>query len=63
MTIGPKSANASKKKYVYYNKDGHRLDEPLPPKDRNAFDAIEKRMEKVGLNCNKHMCDYDAKAS
>jgi hypothetical protein len=41
------SKNASKKEYIYYNKDGYRLDEPLPPKEKAAFEAIDLRMRKV----------------
>ncbi|KAF2266099.1 hypothetical protein CC78DRAFT_615404 [Lojkania enalia] len=45
--------NNSKKRYAYYNKEGQRLDEPLPPRDRNATESIERRMEKAGRNlCN-----------
>lgn len=40
-------SNKPKKKIVYYNKDEKRLDEPLPPRDRHAADAIERRMGKV----------------
>ncbi|KAF2734178.1 hypothetical protein EJ04DRAFT_249625 [Polyplosphaeria fusca] len=45
--------NNPKKKYIYYNKNNQRLDEPLPNRDRNALDAIEQRMAKAGRNlCN-----------
>ncbi|KAH7117752.1 hypothetical protein B0J11DRAFT_536605 [Dendryphion nanum] len=54
ISIAPKNPNASKKKYVYYNKDGYRLDEPLPPRDRNAAEAIEKRMDQAGRNLCNH---------
>jgi hypothetical protein len=43
-TVGSKKA---KKKYIYYNKDGQRLDEPLPPRDRAAAESIDNRMTKV----------------
>ncbi|KAF2118679.1 hypothetical protein BDV96DRAFT_487270 [Lophiotrema nucula] len=53
-TISIASNNSNKKKkYIYYNEEGHRLDEPLPPRDRNAADAIDKRRDKAGRNfCN-----------
>lgn len=40
-------SNKPKKKVVYYNQDDQRLDEPLPPRSREASDAIERRMDKV----------------
>ncbi|KAF2179034.1 hypothetical protein K469DRAFT_717541 [Zopfia rhizophila CBS 207.26] len=54
ISIAPKNFSSSKKKYVYYNKELQRLDEPLPPRDRNAAEAIEKRMEKAGRNLCNH---------
>lgn len=45
ISIAPKAS--PKKRYIYYNKEGFRLDEPLPPRDRAASDAIEIRMDKV----------------
>ncbi|PSN67867.1 hypothetical protein BS50DRAFT_620322 [Corynespora cassiicola Philippines] len=47
-------AKIPKKKYVYYNKDGERLDEPLPPRDRAAAESIDKRMGKTGRNLCNH---------
>jgi hypothetical protein len=41
------SKNRTKKQYIYYNKDGYRLDDPLPPKEKAAFEAIDARMRKV----------------
>jgi hypothetical protein len=45
ISLGRKSP--SKKRYIYYNKDGYRLDEPLPPKDYKATEAIDNRVRKV----------------
>jgi hypothetical protein len=42
--------NTKKKKYAYYNKDGHRLDEPLPVFDKTAGDSIKMRMQKVCIS-------------
>jgi hypothetical protein len=47
ISIASNKASAKNKKYVYYNREGYRLDEPLPPRDRQAGDAIEERMIKV----------------
>ncbi|KAF2464656.1 uncharacterized protein BDR25DRAFT_271700 [Lindgomyces ingoldianus] len=54
ISIAGSNKNAAKKKYIYFNKDGYRLDEALPPRDRNASEAIEKRMEKTGRNLCNH---------
>ncbi|KAF2865562.1 hypothetical protein BDV95DRAFT_586041 [Massariosphaeria phaeospora] len=43
-----------KRKYVYYNVDGLRLDEPLPPRDRTASESIDRRMELAGHNLCNH---------
>ncbi|KAF2660893.1 hypothetical protein K491DRAFT_688013 [Lophiostoma macrostomum CBS 122681] len=46
---------SKKKRYIYYNKAGQRLDENLPPRDKAATQAIEKRMNDVGKNlCNNY---------
>lgn len=51
LSIAPKTR--SNKKWAYYNKEEQRLDEPLPPKDKAAFENIEARMKKTGKNlCN-----------
>jgi hypothetical protein len=52
ISIAPKTK--SNKKWAYYNKDEQRLDEPLPPKDKNAYDAIETRMKRSGKNLCNH---------
>jgi hypothetical protein len=41
---------SKKKRYIYYNKAGQRLDEPLPPRDKAATQAIEKRMSDVQIS-------------
>jgi hypothetical protein len=51
ISIASNKASAKNKKYVYYNREGFRLDEPLPPRDRQAGEAIEERMIKVSLSC------------
>jgi hypothetical protein len=51
ISIASNKASAKNKKYVYYNREGYRLDEPLPPRDRQAGEAIEERMVKVSLSC------------
>lgn len=43
-----------KKKYVYYNKDEQRLDEPLPSRDPAAVASLEERMKRTG----KKMCNH-----
>ncbi|KAJ4289701.1 hypothetical protein N0V90_011030 [Kalmusia sp. IMI 367209] len=66
ISIAPKTK--SNKKWAYYNKDGYRLDEPLPPRDKTASDAIDIRMKKGGKNlCNHwhlnrdlgHQCSFE----
>ena len=52
ISIAPK-ANP-KKKYIYYNREGQRLDEALPPRDPAASQAIEQRMKKTGRNLCNH---------
>ncbi|KAF2793606.1 hypothetical protein K505DRAFT_244028 [Melanomma pulvis-pyrius CBS 109.77] len=54
ISIAGNKAAAKNKKYVYYNKEGYRLDEPLPPRDRLAAEAIEMRMNKAGRNLCNH---------
>ncbi|KAF9701721.1 hypothetical protein EKO04_000380 [Ascochyta lentis] len=48
-----KSKANTKKKYAYFNKSEERLDEPLPPRERAAVDALDARMKKNG----KKMCN------
>lgn len=43
----------SKKKYAYYNADGERLDEALPPNDQASKLALDQRMKKY----NKNLCN------
>ncbi|KAL1602556.1 hypothetical protein SLS60_005972 [Paraconiothyrium brasiliense] len=52
VSIAPKTK--SNKKWAYYNKEEQRLDEPLPPKDKAAYEAIEQRMKKSGKNLCNH---------
>ncbi|KAF1970208.1 hypothetical protein BU23DRAFT_557100 [Bimuria novae-zelandiae CBS 107.79] len=52
ISIAPKSR--SNKRWAYYNKDEQRLDEPLAPKDKAAYDAIDQRMKKAGKNLCNH---------
>ena len=47
IPIGSNKASVKNRKYVYYNKDYDRLDEPLPPRDRAAAESIELRMSKA----------------
>lgn len=52
IVIASKS-KTDNKKWAYYNAKEERLDEPLPPKDKAALEAIDHRMKKVGRNlCN-----------
>lgn len=48
------NSTTGKKKYAYYNKAEHRLDEPLPAKDPNAAASLEARMKRTG----KKMCNH-----
>jgi hypothetical protein len=50
ISIAPATKTSAKKRYLYFNKDGYRLDEALSPRDKNAAEAIERRMEKVSHN-------------
>ena len=43
-----------KKKYVYYNKEGQRLDEALPTREHAAAHSIDQRMKKAGRNLCNH---------
>lgn len=52
ISIAPKSK--SNKKWAYYNKDEQRLDEPLPPKDKTAYEALDQRMKKSKKNLCNH---------
>jgi hypothetical protein len=53
LSIAPTTKKNTKKKYVYYNEAGHRLDESLPPKDTSAVISLDARMKKLGKNlCN-----------
>ncbi|KAL5390410.1 hypothetical protein DPSP01_001969 [Paraphaeosphaeria sporulosa] len=54
ISIAPKSKSKSNKKWAYYNKEEQRLDEPLPPKDKAAYEAIEARMKRSGKNLCNH---------
>ncbi|ORX99803.1 hypothetical protein BCR34DRAFT_495161 [Clohesyomyces aquaticus] len=54
ISIAPSNKTSAKKRYIYFNKDGYRLDEALSPRDKNASEAIEKRMEKAGRNLCNH---------
>ncbi|KAF1844552.1 uncharacterized protein K460DRAFT_404844 [Cucurbitaria berberidis CBS 394.84] len=55
ISIAPSNTKMNaRKKYAYYNKDGQRLDEPLPPKDPAAAASLEARMKKGG----KKMCNH-----
>lgn len=49
--------NSKKKKYSYYNKDGYRLDEPLPAYDKAAGESIRQRMLKVCTSLITHTED------
>ncbi|KAF2016462.1 hypothetical protein BU24DRAFT_450977 [Aaosphaeria arxii CBS 175.79] len=52
-TISLQTKGQKKKKYIYYNKNGQRLDEPLPPRDENGSVALTRRMNETGRNlCN-----------
>ncbi|KAL5419088.1 hypothetical protein PMIN03_000617 [Paraphaeosphaeria minitans] len=54
ISIAPKPKSKSNKKWAYYNEEEQRLDEPLPPKDKAACEAIEARMKRSGKNlCNQ----------
>jgi hypothetical protein len=57
------SRTQTKKKYIYYNEAGYRLDEPLGPKDPAAFQAIESRMKKVGMKPMHVMSKANQKAA
>ncbi|KAH9882848.1 hypothetical protein J1614_000214 [Plenodomus biglobosus] len=53
ISIAPATTKKINKKYAYYNKDGERLDLPLPPKDYAAAQSLEARMKKYGKKlCN-----------
>ena len=53
ISIAPIAKKNTKKKYAYYNRDGHRIDEPLPPRDPSAILSLDARMKKLGKNmCN-----------
>jgi hypothetical protein len=52
ISIAPKAT--LKKKYLYYNRSGERLDEPLPSRDPAAVQSIEQRMKKGGRNLCNH---------
>jgi len=53
ISIASKPGKSSKL-WAYYNKNEQRLDEPLPPRDKTAFEAIELRMKKAGRNLCNH---------
>ncbi|KAF1917944.1 hypothetical protein BDU57DRAFT_514446 [Ampelomyces quisqualis] len=53
ISIAPIAKTNKKKKYVYYNKDDQRLDEPLPSRDPAATASLEDRMRRTG----KKMCN------
>jgi hypothetical protein len=46
-TINLKPTPPPKMRYIYYNRDGQRLDEQLPTRERGAMEAIERRMNQV----------------
>jgi hypothetical protein len=48
------SKSNPKKKWAYYNKEGQRLDDALPPLDQAGKQAIEQRMKKSGKNLCNH---------
>lgn len=52
ISIAPKSKG--NRQWAYYNKDEQRLDEPLPPKDKAAYEAIDQRMKRGGKNLCNH---------
>jgi hypothetical protein len=52
ISIAPKTN--PKKKWAYYNKEGQRLDEALPPRDTAAAQSIDQRMRKAGKNLCNH---------
>ncbi|KAF1961397.1 hypothetical protein CC80DRAFT_488687 [Byssothecium circinans] len=52
FSIAPKSN--PKKKWAYYNKEGQRLDDSLPPLEQAAKQSIEQRMKKGGKNLCNH---------
>lgn len=54
ISIAPTSTKKTTKKYAYYNKEGQRLDLPLPPKDAAAYQSLEARMKKSG----KKLCNH-----
>lgn len=54
LSIAPKSKSKPNKKWAYYNKEEQRLDEPLPPKDKASYEAIEARAKRTGKNLCNH---------
>lgn len=53
ISIASTAKKNTKKKYAYYNKKGHRIDEPFPPRDPSAVLSLDARMKKLGKNmCN-----------
>lgn len=54
ISIAPSNKMNKKKKYAYYNKEGQRLDEPLPSRDATAAAALDERMKRTG----KKMCNH-----
>ncbi|KAF2002989.1 hypothetical protein P154DRAFT_520350 [Amniculicola lignicola CBS 123094] len=43
-----------KTKYMYFNKEGYRLDEKLPPRDQSAVVSIDTRMK----HAKKNLCNH-----
>ncbi|KAF2744461.1 hypothetical protein M011DRAFT_470320 [Sporormia fimetaria CBS 119925] len=64
ITPSTKATDTDSNRWIYFNKDDQRLDEPLPPKTPRAEAALEERMKRGKKLCNQyHLSGYCGKGA